>query len=38
MVDWELIGVGVKQGDGTFVFEDEKASRFSTRFYKILNP
>jgi len=38
MLDWELIGVAVDQGDGTFEFEDRSSTRFPTRFYRIISP
>ena len=38
MLDWELIGVAVDRGDGTFEFEDTSATRFDARFYRIISP
>ncbi len=38
MMDWDLIGVAANRGDGVFEFEDSTASRFTTRFYRILSP
>jgi hypothetical protein len=38
MLDWELIGVAVDRGDGTFEFEDTSATRFDSRFYRIISP
>ena len=36
LVDWEMIGVAVDRGDGTFEFEDPNAARFPSRFYRLL--
>jgi len=38
MTDWELIGVAVDRGDGTFEFEDAAAIRFGSRFYRFILP
>ena len=38
LVDWELIGVAVDRGNGTFEFEDGGAGHFFTRFYRIVSP
>jgi hypothetical protein len=38
LMDWELIGVAVDRGDGSFEFEDSSASHFATRFYRIVSP
>jgi len=38
MLDWELIGVAVPGGGGTFEFEDRSAPGFTTRFYRIISP
>ena len=38
LVEWELIGVAMDRGDGTFEFEDVNASRFPNRFYRVVSP
>ena len=35
LVTWEVIGLAEEQADGTFVFEDTDAARFSYRYYRI---
>jgi len=37
-VDWEMIGVALDHGDGTFEFEEADAARFRGRFYRVLSP
>ncbi len=37
LADWEMIGVAVDHGDGTFDFEDAHAARFANRFYRIVS-
>ena len=38
LVDWELIGVAVDEGDGTFSFEDVNAAKVPNRFYRTVSP
>jgi hypothetical protein len=38
MVNWEMIGVAVANGDGTFTFEDPNAGKFPNRFYRVVSP
>jgi hypothetical protein len=38
LVDWEMIGVAVDHGDGTFEFEDPNAAKFPSRFYRVVSP
>jgi uncharacterized delta-60 repeat protein len=38
LVDWEMIGVVVANGDGTLTFEDANASKFPNRYYRIVTP
>jgi parallel beta-helix repeat protein len=38
LADWEMIGVAVDQGDGSFEFEDANAARIPNRFYRIVSP
>jgi uncharacterized delta-60 repeat protein len=38
LVDWEMIGVAVAHGDGTFTFEDANASKFPNRYYRVISP
>jgi uncharacterized delta-60 repeat protein len=38
LVNWEMIGVAVDHGDGTFTFEDPDAARFPNRFYRLVSP
>ena len=38
LVDWEMIGVAVDHGDGTFDFEDSNAARFPSRYYRLVSP
>ena len=38
LVDWEMIGVAVDHGDGTFSFEDAHAAKFPNRFYRTVSP
>jgi len=35
LVNWEMIGVAVDQGDGTFSCEDGSTPKFPSRFYRI---
>jgi uncharacterized delta-60 repeat protein len=38
LVNWEMIGVAVANGDGTFTFEDPTASKFPKRYYRVVHP
>ncbi len=38
LVDWEMIGVAVHKGDGTFTVEDIHAPRFTSRYYRLVSP
>ncbi len=38
LVNWEMIGVAVDHGDGTFESEDANAARFPNRFYRVVSP
>jgi hypothetical protein len=38
LVNWEMIGVGLDHGDGTFTFEDANAAKFLGRFYRVATP
>ncbi len=38
LVDWEKIGPAIPQPDGTFTFVDNDSSKFSSRFYRIVQP
>ncbi len=38
LVDWEMIGVAVDHGDGTFAFEDPNAAKFPSRYYRVVSP
>jgi hypothetical protein len=38
LLDWEVIGVAIKQPDALFAFEDADAARFPNRFYRVVNP
>ncbi len=35
LIDWQVIGVALDQGNGSFEFEDADAAKFSSRFYRI---
>jgi glucuronoarabinoxylan endo-1,4-beta-xylanase len=38
MISWEVIGVAVDHGDGTFRFEDPGAAVHPNRFYRVVSP
>ena len=38
LTDWELIGVAVDHGEGTFGFTDTNAALFPNRFYRVVSP
>ena len=35
LVDWEAVGVGTGQADGSFAFDDPDAATLSNRFYRV---
>jgi len=38
LTDWEMTGVAVDHGGGSFDFEDASAAIFPSRFYRIVSP
>ncbi|MBI3851780.1 MAG: cadherin-like domain-containing protein [Verrucomicrobia bacterium] len=38
LVDWETVGVARDTGNGKYEFEDPEASRFVSRFYRVVSP
>ena len=38
LVDWEKIGVATPSDTGGFEFADAQATRFSSRYYRIIIP
>ena len=38
LLDWVTVGVASDQGDGAFEFEDNDATRFPSRYYRVVSP